>query len=230
MARVLDAVVAHYARIGVSDLIYKTIPTIYHRAPAEDDRHALFLRDAQLIRRDVLSVIDYNFRLPKQERRARSLRKGFARGLRVEESFDFAAFWGVLAGNLMERYGVAPVHSLSEIESLAGRFPDNIRLYVSRSEGHLTGGAVVFLSPNVCHVQYNAASPAGRETGGLDVVLETLVDEFSAKVRFFDFGISTEHGGRVLNHGLVEYKESFGARSVAHDFYRIAVGDRDGVS
>ena len=37
---------------------YKTIPHIYHRQPADEDRYALFLLGAQLIRRDMLSVVD----------------------------------------------------------------------------------------------------------------------------------------------------------------------------
>src|SRR5688572_4892059 len=48
----------------LSALHYKTIPWIYHRQPAEDDRYALFRHQAELTRRDVLSVIPRDGRLP----------------------------------------------------------------------------------------------------------------------------------------------------------------------
>jgi hypothetical protein len=40
-------------------------------------------------------------------------------------------------------------------------------------------------------------------------------------MHYFDFGISNERGGRILNEGLADYKEGFGARAVAHDFYEL---------
>ena len=48
-----------------------------------------------------------------------------------------------------------------------------------------------------------------------------------------EFGISTEEGGTVLNRGLIDYKEGFGARAVVHDFYELDVshgrgGDESG--
>jgi hypothetical protein len=46
-----------------------------------------------------------------------------------------------------------------------------------------------------------------------------LINFYKNKVRFFSFGISTEDNGTKLNSGLIEFKESFGARAVVHDFY-----------
>ena len=41
---------------------------------------------------------------------------------------------------------------------------------------------------------------------------------------YFDFGISTEDGGQDLNVGLIDNKESYGARAVAYDQYEVDVG------
>jgi hypothetical protein len=220
----LDAILGILAEGQVEQLVYKCVPHIYHRAPAEEDRYALFLRGAELMRRDVLSVIDYRDRPAPQERRMRSAKKARQAGLVVTEGADFAPFWPVLARNLEERYGVAPVHSLDEISRLAARFPAHIRLFIATREGETLAGAVVFVTPFVCHVQYNAASGEGKRLGALDLVLETLVERFRGGVRYFDFGISTEQDGRFLNRGLIEYKEGFGARAVVHDFYRLRIG------
>ena len=56
-------------------------------------------------------------------------------GVVVERSNHYEAFWQVLADNLMNKYGVKPVHSLQEIELLQERFPQNIQLYQAVREG-----------------------------------------------------------------------------------------------
>ena len=80
-------------------------------------------------------------------------------------------------------------------------------------------GALAYVSRDVCHVQYNAADAEGKQIGALDVALAHLMDSYAGRVRYFDFGASTEDGGRTLNAGLVSYKEGFGARTVVHDMY-----------
>src|SRR5690606_23276102 len=43
---------------GVEKIVYKCIPYIYHEKPSEEDRYALFVNNALLIRRDVTSTVD----------------------------------------------------------------------------------------------------------------------------------------------------------------------------
>jgi lipid II:glycine glycyltransferase (peptidoglycan interpeptide bridge formation enzyme) len=43
-------------------------------------------------------------------------------------------------------------------------------------------------------------------------------------VRFFDFGISNENSGKVLNEGLYGFKSEFGCGGVVHEFYEIDLG------
>jgi acetyltransferase-like isoleucine patch superfamily enzyme len=51
-----------------------------------------------------------------------------------------------------------------------------------------------------------------------------LIGECKDK-RFFDCGISNESEGRVLNHGLLDWREGFGARCCAQGLYEIATGN-----
>src|SRR5213075_1084580 len=53
----MQALQHHWRGQGVNELLYKTMPAIYHRLPCEDDRYALLRCGAQLVRRDALSVI-----------------------------------------------------------------------------------------------------------------------------------------------------------------------------
>lgn len=223
----LDAVITLLRDDGFARLTYKTIPTIYHQIPAEEDRYLLFRRGALLTRRDVLSVIDTVAPGPLQERRRRGRRKALDGGLSVRQANDYGPFWRVLADNLAERYGIEPVHSLAEIHLLSERFPDDIKLFECHKSDQVVGGVVIYETPTVVHAQYTANNEAGRMSGSLDLLFEFLFDHVATeRRRFFDFGVSTERDG-TLNLGLVAFKESFGARTVTHDHYELELHPGD---
>lgn len=205
---------------GFKRLIYKTIPAIYHRAPAEEDRWALARLGARLTRRDALAVVGVS---PPPQRRARAndLKKAVRRGgVEIGLSQDYAGFWPVLEARLGESHDARPVHSLGEIRLLARRFPQNIRLVTARIDGIIESGAVHFVTPSVVHCQYSAGSALARETRALDLVYAEGIAFAAARGLPFDFGTSAEPGGG-LNAGLQKFKESYGARTVAHDYYEL---------
>lgn len=224
MVRLFDELLTYLKGNGFTRLTYKTIPHIYHRAPAEEDRYALFLADAKLIRRDIFSVVAQPHFTPVQERRKRGMKKAAKQGVTVERSIDLATYWAILTETLQDTHGVNPVHSLKEITLLRDRFPNNIHLYTATKDSQMVAGVLVYETDRVARSQYIAANPQGRACSALDAVFGYLLNNVCADKPFFDFGPSNEDAGRVLNQGLVEQKEGFGARSVAHDFYEVDLG------
>lgn len=225
MLRLFAAAMPALAERGIETFTYKTIPSIYHRVPAEEDRYALFRLDATLIRRDVLSVIRRGDGLPFQNRRARGARKARKAGYVAGPSNDLAGFWRVLEARLSRRHDTRPVHNLDEIVQLASRFPNNIRLYTAGCNGQVEAGVLMFDTGRVAHAQYIAADDEALAEGALDLLFDWLIIERYRDHPWFDFGISNERQGQFLNFGLVEYKEGFGARTVVHDFYQLRVDD-----
>jgi Acetyltransferase (GNAT) domain len=221
MLRIFDSVLAYLRLEGVSRLDYKTIPIIYHRVPAEEDRYALFLANATLSQRKVLSVVPAKDRPAVQTRRKRGAAKADKRGVTVFRSEDWAGYWAILSEHLETKFGAVPVHSLTEMEQLRRLFPDNIKLYVAALAGDLLAGVVIYESAMVARTQYIAASERGREACALDRLLLFLLDEVFAAKPFFDFGTSNDSEKQVLNHGLIEQKEGFGARAIVHDHYTL---------
>lgn len=233
VARMIDlfeASLGHLREAGVTALLYKTVPHIYHRSPAEEDVYALFRYGARLYRRDVLSVIDYGGGSGWEARwryRRRKAGKAVRAGMEIRQSDEYDRFWALLESNLERRHGIRPVHTLEEIRLLARQFPEQIQLFGAYRGNVLQAGAVIYRSSTVCHAQYSASSVEGREVRALDLVFACLIDTFRDRVRYFDFGTSNEQDGRLLNTGLVDYKERFGARAVVHDFYRLTVSGGD---
>lgn len=220
MLQVFECILEHMKREGIKNFRYKTIPFIYHRAPCQEDLYCLFKVGAKLYRRDVLAVIEQTASVEFESRRKRGVKRAEEEKLQIGSSLNFAAYWKVLSDNLLERYGVSPVHSCQEIECLAQQFPENIKLHVINSGNQIIAGALLYISNKVCHVQYIASNTEARERGALDLLFTNLINDFKY-LQYFDFGSVTTNDGRELNSGLMQYKESFGARTIVHDFYEL---------
>jgi hypothetical protein len=218
---VLSAIVSHLRERGARELIYKPVPHIYHAVPNEEDLYALHTLSARLVRRDVSCAIRPDAAPPPSKGRRAGVAAAARDGVSVERSGEFGAFMQLDADALMARHGQAPVHSPEEMELLAGRFPGRIELHVARRRRELLAGVLTYVTDTVAHAQYIAASPAGFEAHALDAVVARLIGEVYREKRFFDFGISTEQDGRLLNEGLIRNKESFGARAVVYDRYAL---------
>jgi hypothetical protein len=228
MTKVFEAATQYLTDRGFRRMTYKTIPYIYHCVPSEEDRCCLFRSRGRCYRRDALTVIEYGSRIGYQARRRRSIGKAIGHRLIARESHDYEQFWEFLSENLQKRYGRSPVHTVGEMKLLASRFPENIRLFATYEKDRMTSGAVLYLSRNVCHVQYNAADERGKTTGALDLLIDHLIGLHAGKCKYFDLGVSTEENGRHLNTGLIDYKEGFGGRTVVHDFYEIDLQEQSG--
>jgi hypothetical protein len=224
MLELFDALEEHLKRVGVQKVIYKAVPHIYHRLPAEEDLYALFRHGARLFRRDISSTIDMGERVEFSKGRKWSIKQARKAGLRVEQSHDFEKFMSMEAELLAAKYGVKPTHTGAELELLASRFPEEIKLFVSFKGEELLAGVVVYEYGRVAHAQYISASEEGKRAGALDLILDHLINDYYSHARYFDFGISTEQGGRHLNAGLIENKQGFGGRGVVHDFYEWDLG------
>jgi hypothetical protein len=225
MLEVFDAALAHMRERGIAKFIYKAIPHIYHRVPAEEDLYALYRAGARLFRRDISSTVLMCERQPFSKGRKYSVKQAQKRGLRVEQSFDFQTFMAMEEDLLGEKYGARPVHTAAEIELLATRFPDNIKLFAAYDGAAMLAGVVIYESREVAHAQYISASGEGKQSGALDLIISYLINEYYAHKKYFDFGISTEDEGRYLNTGLIENKQGFGGRAIVYDFYEVELLD-----
>ena len=217
---VFAAMNTYLADLGVRRVVYKAIPWIYHQLPAEEDLYALTsICHATLIIRDISSAVIGDRPVRFSESRKSGLRKAQRMGLTVRESEDFATFWQILNANLTAKYGVRPVHSVSELELLHGHFPQGIRLYMVYDGETPLGGTLLFLTPQVLHTQYISATAEGKAHGAIDLLFNHLINEVYTDYRYIDFGKSTVSDSADLNEQLIFQKEGFGARAVCYDTY-----------
>lgn len=219
MMEVFEAWLDHLHRENFREIIYKPVPYIFHRSPCEYDLYAMFRNSFELDRREISTVI------PIDDARIGGNRKNgynFAvrGGLELVESENFEEYIRIANERLESKYHAHAVHTAEELALLKSRFPKNIRLYGVFREGRMLGGALIYLINRTLHAQYLYCNDEGREHRALDFMIVSLVREEYAGYDKFDFGKSTEDGGRYLNKALIKTKEEFGGTSICYDTYK----------
>jgi hypothetical protein len=206
---------------GAAELEVRLPPQFLAAYPSMEADYALWRRGFTLVRRDLSSALLLRGPMPFNKSKKQSVAKAKKAGLSVADGGSLADFHELLGTVLEERHGVAPVHSLDELELLSSRFPEKIFLRSVEHEGRMLAGIVVYSYPTAWHTQYMAVSDEGRALGALDLAIAALIDEATKSgADWLSFGTSTTDQGRHINEGLLWQKESFGARSITHDFMR----------
>ncbi|MDO5056412.1 MAG: GNAT family N-acetyltransferase [Lautropia sp.] len=222
---VLTALCEWLGAQGFKRLLLRPVPHIYHRLPSEDDLYALHRLGARLSGVQLSSTLDLQREVIKSGHRRQKMALAESAGV-VAATCSVEHFWPVLEQTLQRRHGASPVHSLAEMQRLMEDFPCIECVGAARQDDEeLLAGAVLYHYDGVTHTQYMAASEAGYRVAAMNAVVEHVIEYAREKgQRWLNFGVSTVDGGRVLNEGLLLYKERFGARSTVLQSYEIEIG------
>lgn len=217
---------------NITKLLYKHIPHIYHKQASEEDLYALYRCGAKLnkIEPSTTVCLTNPYKMPKGRKAQVSRAK--REGVIIEKSDDFKTFIKLENEILTEFHNTQAVHSAEELKLLKANFPENIELWVAKLNNNIIAGTVLFIYDNVIHTQYMAANKTAREIGGLDYLIKTLMDTYTPSKQWFDFGISSENNGSLLNYGLISQKEGFGGRTIVYQTWEIDIsminGEKNG--
>lgn len=214
-----EELIKHLEENNFKGFVYKAVPYIYHKYPSEEDLYSLWRSGFIIRRRDVSSVIDLSKTIKLQKGRKAQISRAKREGVVVEESDMFDEFIELENSVLLKYHNVKAAHTGKELRLLKSRFPENIKLYIARKNCKIVSGVLVFIYEKAVHTQYMASSECGRELGGLDLIIYSIMEEFRMSKKYLDFGISTESDGLYLNLGLTSQKEGFGGRTIVYDTY-----------
>ena len=207
---------------GVLKLTIKLLPKFYNKSFSDELEYCLFITNSKIIQSDSLSTINLLKPYFISKTRNESIRRGEKNSLVIKEELEFELFWNqILIPNLDKKHKVKPVHSVSEIQLLQSRFPNNIRHFNVYQDDKIVAGTTVFVTDNVAHPQYISGNEAKNELGSLDYLYHHLITTVFKDKNYFDFGISNELQGRKINEGLLFWKESFGAKTVVQHFHEV---------
>ena len=136
-----------------------------------------FLVDAELLKRDTLSVVTIDNKLPYNKDRVNGIKRAKKHNLVIKEDDEFDDFWNtILIPNLKNKHEVLPVHSLDEIKLLKQRFPKNIMQFNVYHGDKLVAGTTIFITKQVAHSQYISANTNKNSLGSLDYLHDYLLN------------------------------------------------------
>ncbi|WP_231565530.1 GNAT family N-acetyltransferase [Psychroserpens sp. Hel_I_66] len=220
--KVLKSILNFLYLNSVKTVEFKILPTIYNVQPSDELSYLMFLTNANLIRRDALSVLNLKSQPKRSKDRINGYKRGVKNNLIVKEVKSFDEFWNdILIKNLQKKHQTHPVHSLEEIIKLKKMFPNNIRQFNVYYQNKIVAGTTIFETPHVAHSQYISGNTEKNSLGSLDFLHIHLIDTIFKDKNYFDFGISNENNGKQVNSGLQYWKEGFGARTITQDFYSL---------
>ena len=204
-------------------IIYKKMPHIYSNQQSEEDIYSLWVSGANLLKVEPSTTINLQEQLKMPKGRKAQISRARREGVEIEEATDFDRFIE-LENEVLETYHSAKaVHTGQELALLNSRFPENIKLFFAKKNDELLAGTLIFINKHIIHTQYMASSEQGRNIGALDLLISTLIDKYKNEKKYFDFGISTEQDGQILNKGLISQKEGFGGRTTVHQTFELKV-------
>lgn len=216
----ISAICGHYRREGFNHMVIKPVPHTYHRFPAEEIEYALWRAGARWTGSQLSAAIKTGNNPGLTTNTLRNIQRSGRYGYDLRPSDAWAEFHAMLTENLSARHSATPVHTLAELQTLAAAFPANIRLVCAFApDGSMQAGVVLYITDACTHCQYIASTPRGRQERALTALLYHLTQTNDKE--WFDFGVSCEDGGRILNEGLLRQKNGFGARGIAYNVYEI---------
>ena len=207
---------------GIKEIVYKHIPHVYHKQPAEEDVFSLYYNHAQILKVEASTVIDLKQPLKMPKGRKAQVGRARREGVIIKESDDFETFIS-LENQVLERHETKAVHTPEELHLLQSYFPDNIKLIAAFYQDKMIAGTVLFIYENVIHTQYMATTELAREIGALDLTIATVIENYKESKKWLDFGISTEDAGHYLNEGLISQKEGFGGRTNIYQTWKMII-------
>lgn len=226
MNECFDALLRYAKENNIQKFVYKTIPHIYHEQPAEEDRYALFVNNASVLKVEASTVVNLKQPMKMPKGRKAQISRAKREGVVVQELTapeDFDRFIALENEVLSQRHETKAVHTGAELALLHSRFPEQLRLMGAMKDGELIAGSVIFIYGQVVHTQYMAASDTARQIGALDLTVSTILETYRNDKLWLDFGISTEDGGRYLNEGLIAQKEGFGGRTNIYETFVVSI-------
>ncbi len=141
MLECFDVMKEYYKKMGYKNIIYKSIPYIYHHYSAQEDLYALFRNNAKIQKIEPACVIEleHPYKMPKG--RKAQISRAKREGIYVKEIKDFDAFIHIENQVLKKYHNAVAVHTGKELTYLQGKFPSNIRCFGAYSaNNNLLGG------------------------------------------------------------------------------------------
>ncbi len=140
----------------------------------------------------------------------------------LETREELECFYQTLALSL-EKYSLKPIHNIDELMALKNDvLKEECGFWGLYKEDKLIAGSLMFYfnRVKVAHAQYLCALPDYNKLSPVTYMYYCMIVEMKKKgFKKLSWGISSEHGGKVLNMGLTRNKEAYGSKYSINRIY-----------
>jgi hypothetical protein len=225
--RLVEALQIYAKSAGWRGIEITLPPPIYHDEPDQKIEFALYRSGFELAHRSMPLLIPLDHKGDDHYRRLfRQSQRSYVRACRqkgvivTEAGVEALGEFLELFAETYARLQALPAHTPQDIETLFYRLPTRLRIWSAKLEGKPIAGVLLFiLNHNICTTFYICDCVSHREFHGSTVLLAELADVLARRgFRYIDLGPSAS--STHFNHGVVNFKESLGARAFCRDRWR----------
>lgn len=222
MVEIIDLIQKYLKMHGFKKVVYKITPelfslfpmdlleyTLYYRGYSEEKELNLYV-EYEEYKANILS----NFSKGKKYNVKQCMRAGLSLKELVSEC-EIQEMHRILEITL-DKYSLKPIHTTEELIKLKEMYiPQECGFFGLYLNEKLVAGSMMFYFHNVsvAHTQYLCALPEYDSISPMTYMYFCMIEEMKKRgFKKLSWGISTEHGGRVINWGLTQNKEAYGSR------------------
>lgn len=138
----------------------------------------------------------------------------------TKDKNDIEQFYQVLTQTLT-KFNTKPVHTLSELNKILDTFSDTHIFVVKFNDKVIAGQFLLKVNNNGYHMFYNAMDYEYQNMRPANFGMLQLIYKLSQNgEKYYNLGISTEKGGKFINYGLFDFKESFNSEGILRTYWK----------
>jgi len=217
---IFNHIVKYLKESNFTTIMYKRMPYVYTLYPSEEDLYALYCIGFNISRRDVSSCMNIA-RYSIKGKKLNEYKRGKKNGLSLIKTSDSSKIFSIINKNLNKKYNVLSTHTSDEMNYLHFKFPNNIEMFELLEGSKVVGGIIIYLNIGIVHVQYVACLEYAKKLRGIDFLIISIIKKYKDNYEWFDYGISTEMDGMLLNNSLIKSKEEYGLTALCYDSYEL---------
>lgn len=224
---ITGSLIAYLQSIDVCEVRLAPPPVTCYSKINQSIDFALLSKGFSLVTRDVTHVVELTSESDVWQLLNSKSRNQSRRGLEnftIQHDASLEAFYAILEED-KARLKAPITHTLDELILLKERCPKRIfsDLATSRINGGQAGILYFVLNEISILTFYMAQSDIARGQNGLNaLIVEGIKRAKEMNFKYLDFGTSSI-GGTILNIGVSNFKESFGAKSFFREHYKLSL-------
>lgn len=226
---ILGILIEDAKNLGVKEINIRSPFRILYTTHSDEMDYAMWFHGFQIKSRELEIAIKLDKKEMIQSRYTKGAKSGVNKAKKiicVEESEEYESFWILLERTLIEKYNVKPTHSFDDFCNLQECLgTDKIKLFITRSEGKIIAGVLIFVINNICiHAQYIAFDILYQHLRPLNILIDYITHwAFDQGYTYFNLGMANENNGTSINYGLYKFKESYGGRGVLRETMNLSI-------